>query len=303
MKKWKIVFFLPFIISVVLLIWVSLAFHELVINGTIAIILLLFLLSGYLLSKGNLLGIILGFLPAIFATILGLQDTGQWINEITFAIPVYIFYIICYIVMATNMLIKDIQINKKTESAKSEIKKRKLESRDIFAIIVLCFIIYIAWCCFGFTKNSNIDYYNKFANEIKLMPETTEIGNYTNVDVSYYHKRLIFYGYDVYTLVATYDNKTYLEQKQIAKDRYIFEQEAIVDDYGSQELAFTIDGFNFNVISFEHYDLYYPQELVFVGSSDERCEIAYVYFYDNDLDYISEPLSEFLIETCKWKTR
>jgi len=38
-----------------------------------------------------------------------------------------------------------------------------------------------------------------------------------------------------------------------------------------------------------------------IGTLDDKCEIAYVFFYSFDLDYISKPLNKFLIEDCRWR--
>ena len=55
------------------------------------------------------------------------------------------------------------------------------------------------------------------------------------------------------------------------------------------------------MLSLEAYDLYYPKELVFVGVSQSRNEIAFIYFYDFDLDYIDRSFADFLIEDCGWE--
>lgn len=98
MKKLKISI-LWFVISLVLVISLSIFIFDLTISDVIAISILLFLIAGVILSKGYLIGNLIGIIPAIVYTYLGLQENGQWINEITFAIPIYLFYTICFIAM------------------------------------------------------------------------------------------------------------------------------------------------------------------------------------------------------------
>ena len=111
MKKIKIIYFLPFIISILLILVLSLLIFDLIISDIIVIFIILFGISGIMLNKNWIVGNIVGIIPAIICTYLGLQENGQWINEIIFAIPIYIYYIICTIVM----------VNNKTRAAKKKI--------------------------------------------------------------------------------------------------------------------------------------------------------------------------------------
>ena len=65
-------------------------------------------------------------------------------------------------------------------------------------------------------------------------------------------------------------------------------------------LHFQYDSFAFNVLDVNKYDLTYPKKLVFVGFSDKKQEIAYVYYYNFDLDFIDTSFGEFLKEECGW---
>ena len=67
-----------------------------------------------------------------------------------------------------------------------------------------------------------------------------------------------------------------------------------------KEPHFQYDGFEFNVLDVNEYDLMYPKKLVFVGCSDEKQEISYVYYYNFDLDVINTSFGEFLKEECGW---
>lgn len=297
MKKIKIIFFIPFIISILLVLIASIVCHELVFNGIIFIILISFLLSGMLLSKDCLLGIIIGFIPAIITTFLGLRDRGQWINEMIFAIPIYLFYIACYITLCVVNIIKHRKVVPKT----IEEKKSKMVADIIISIVIIAVIIAVIWWAFGYTNSSNIAHYNNFAEEFKYIPETTEIGNYKNIEVNHYQKRMLFSKFDVYTLTAQYVDDMYLKENKSINERYIFEQDIIRDDTANVQPLFQVEDFSFRMLSFEHYNLCYPKEIVFIGTSDKTKEITFICFNDKSLDFIDMPLSKFLIEICGWK--
>lgn len=293
MKKLGLLFFTPFILSTLLILMLSILTFELIISDIIIISIILFLISGFMLVNGCLLGNAIGIIPAIMWTHLGMKDAGQWINEITLAIPVYIFYICCTVTSFVKLIL-DTRKNKNFNTKSSNIK---MLFDCIFSIINLVLIIYAVWLCFGFIDDSSSESYNKFAGEIKIMPETTEVDKYTDLVTKHYQKRTLHNKYDVYTLTVSYDKETYLKQKEITKSSYIFQQEK----YNDTQYQFTALNFVFNLLSFKHYKLSYPQKIMFVGTSDKDCAITYIYFSGNEFNYINQPLSEFLINTCKWQ--
>ena len=59
---------------------------------------------------------------------------------------------------------------------------------------------------------------------------------------------------------------------------------------------FELDGFRFRSVAGENY----PHEMLFVGTSDETGEIAYIYFYDSDLDSVSRGAAALLREYTGW---
>ena len=50
----------------------------------------------------------------------------------------------------------------------------------------------------------------------------------------------------------------------------------------------------------ERYGYSYPKKMGFVGTNDQTCEIVYLSFADDDLDYI-ESLSDFISNSCGFK--
>jgi len=99
MKKVNLIFFIPFIFSIIAITILSLITNELIISGVIIINTLLFFISALILNKGYLFGNLIGIIPAIICSYLGMQERGQIVSEIVFAIPIYVFYIICFLYM------------------------------------------------------------------------------------------------------------------------------------------------------------------------------------------------------------
>lgn len=92
----KVVYYIPSIIFTVF-------YGLLVISGigigaispVVAVWLVLFLISGILLSKNMFWGSLLGALPAIHLIYMGTQETGQTMSETPIGIIILIFYTIC----------------------------------------------------------------------------------------------------------------------------------------------------------------------------------------------------------------
>lgn len=192
------------------------------------------------------------------------------------------------------------------------------------AVIGLCTIV----CLLGFfvygvfflpvTKETNdISYYQALSGEIEGecalkilgrgyvycpydLPTMSEMGNYQNYRFNYTTKQegIIFNG-DAYILIFNYGEIEYLSAKERLQQRYIIKTDGIEGE-GETTLPpqFQMDGFSFQAID----GGYYPKEMLFIGTSDNSREIALIYYYDQDLDYISPSLEVFFNEESGWKS-
>lgn len=96
MRLKKIIFYIPLIILLAICGLVVMLIRDIkIISPTFLMWLVLFLMSGILLSRGVFWGSVFGMLSAIHIIYMGTQYTGQAINEIPIGIIVLIFYIIC----------------------------------------------------------------------------------------------------------------------------------------------------------------------------------------------------------------
>ena len=138
------------------------------------------------------------------------------------------------------------------------------------------------------------------------MPEIDEMGEYEELE--YYHFAQIYtllFMSDVHTVVCQYSEEEYEAQKSYIEENYVFITEDYLDqsrDDGDYYLSPTaeVDGFTFRYLDESSYGFYHPKYIVLIGMNDETREIAYIDFYDIDLDYLS-PLDEFILDECGWE--
>ena len=186
------------------------------------------------------------------------------------------------------------------KKTKKEIRKAK---RNIISVFLLIFVIcplVVLWILFGNSVSYNIEKYNEVIESVDVLPELDELGNYDDLYFKYFHDRMLFWSSDAYTLKVSYDTQNYNKEKDILSQKFVYQIDNLKYLDNEKEPQFQYDGFKFNVLDLNEYDLMYPKKLVFVGFSDEKQEIAYVYYYNFDLDVINTSFSEFLKEECGW---
>ncbi len=136
-----------------------------------------------------------------------------------------------------------------------------------------------------------------------ILPMIEDLGSYTDIEFRHYQKNMFIFSSDAYTLKVTYDAENYQNEKENFSKKYVYEKDKL-SDYGgyNKDPDFEMDTYSFKMLSYDNYKLQaYPHEMVFVGVSDERQEIAVVYYSDSDLDIIDSSFPEFLISECGWK--
>ncbi len=184
------------------------------------------------------------------------------------------------------------------------------DKRRSFKFIVLAMVLLVFTIIFCATvlieKHEQI---RKFENEEvglhytetiqTAMPSLSAISQPINIEYyNYFSSQLGIFTCEADFLICKYDEKEYLEQKELLSKKYIFQSDSITTyDY---ETTVELDGYCFRLLSIDEYEMNYPKSIVFIGTSDIENEIVYMYFCDDDLDYI-ESLSDFINEDCGWK--
>ena len=153
------------------------------------------------------------------------------------------------------------------------------------------------WLFFGSLTITDITDYEKLSAQKTPMPAIAEFNNCVSMQYSHRKKNLIIFTYDSYALTAKYAD-SYVAEKRALDEKYVFQTESISDEgHGSIEPDFSVGTFSFRTLSVSEYDdgeIEYPKKLMFIGTSDETKEIVYLYYVDDDLDYIGTGLSEFV---------
>ena len=157
-------------------------------------------------------------------------------------------------------------------------------------VIILVLIITITLCSCVKTDNNVENYADDIENfQANLfMPNLENIGEYKEVEYFKRKDETIFPEYSM-QLVVKYDEETFLAEKQRLETAYIYLGEPQKPDWDDTVYTIPIEdfscaGFNFKIAKFE--DTVYPKNFGMVGVSDENFEIAYLWIYAPDLDYI-----------------
>ncbi|HCW52748.1 MAG TPA: hypothetical protein DG753_03195 [Clostridium sp.] len=144
----------------------------------------------------------------------------------------------------------------------------------------------------------------KFMPDLDMLP--IDYGTY----YKYNHIYRIIFETDTLTLVVNYSEETYTKEKERLLKEYKYLDHKVISDLDSEkyyipEYEFKVSTYDFKVADqSETYKDQYPKSFGMIGFSDENKSIAYLYFYDTDLDYISRdnesPMSDFVKKYFKY---
>ncbi|MGM9972981.1 MAG: hypothetical protein ACI33K_02925 [Clostridiaceae bacterium] len=182
-------------------------------------------------------------------------------------------------------------------------------------LLILCIFLIL-----GFTgcskSNTDIKQYLNSGNIIdkpakEFMPSIENLPKYKAISYNFNSNSKIFLKSEAITLVVQYDGETYEKEKERLTKAYKFLEEKAASDpeeirYYVPEHEFSISNFDFKVADNNHnYKADYPKSFGMVGTSDMKRSIAYLYFYDSDLDSIEddteEPMASFVKEYFKYE--
>ena len=120
-----------------------------------------------------------------------------------------------------------------------------------------------------------------------------KFGKYESIESYKYHSMAIF-SQEAYTTIANYNEGNFDTEKSKIENSYKFYNTPIESE--EAEPIFSYEGFDFRV---EISD-WYPKEMNLVGINEATNEIAFITFYDFDLDTIDD-YEEFLDYYCGWR--
>lgn len=129
------------------------------------------------------------------------------------------------------------------------------------------------------------------------LPQMDELMPYASYRFDHTVKEYSMFCAYSYSLIVKYEVQDYAEKKAWLRNMYPTQEGEIPGDEISLEAEFELDGFSFRLID----GGYCPKSMMFTGVCDAKQEIAIIYFYDGDLDYISPSMPEFLTQDTGWK--
>lgn len=167
--------------------------------------------------------------------------------------------------------------------------------KKFFSIV----LIILSFCFIGCTKsNSDINQYLNSGEVIdnfakSFMPKIEELPESETIEYRYTNNSIIIFQSDSIALVVSYDDSTYEKEKEKLKEQYIYLDKPVydynIDSFLIPENEFKVNSYTFKVASGnESYTAEFPKSFGMIGTSDDKKSIAYLYFYDSDLDYISK---------------
>lgn len=181
-------------------------------------------------------------------------------------------------------------------------------------VMVIIFIFFITGC--SNSSSSIQNYLNSGgaidSNSKDIMPKLEDLPEYENIEYKYTNKSILFFESHSVALIVEYNDNTFESEKKKLDEQYTFLNEKIKSDFDKNkyyipEYEFSIESYTFRVIDKNNTsNTKFPKSFGMVGISEEKKRIAYLYFYDEDLDYIGEeneenPMANFLKEYFKYK--
>ena len=136
------------------------------------------------------------------------------------------------------------------------------------------------------------EYYNK-NDSLNDDFDFEKFGKYESIESYKYHSMAIF-SQEAYTTIVKYDKDNFESKKSNIESNHQFYSVPVDDE--EAEPVFLYEGFSFRV---EISD-WYPKEMNLVGINEATNEIAFITFYDYDLDTIDD-YKEFLDYYCGWR--
>lgn len=162
------------------------------------------------------------------------------------------------------------------------------------------------------TIKSNMDSYDDYVatvpNAKAFMPSLDSLGDYIQSAVNLQSRDMLIYKSDSIILFVLYTKEDYDEKKEELQKSHSFLSEAVYDKNGKTriipEVSAFVNGYTIKVADNRKTDKNYsfPKSFGMVGYNDDINAIAYMYFSDDELDYIKS-LPKFITEYFVFEAR
>lgn len=140
--------------------------------------------------------------------------------------------------------------------------------------------------------DTNWNNYDMYRTELhyaeEFLPCQNEFSNTKAVHFSYQKNFMLMFISKTVAVTVQYTPEEYLGAKESITQRYEFLDAPMLqrgDNNYILDNAFTYKGYDFRVVSYGYGGCKY---FGMVGTNDDTCSIAYLYYSDTDLDYIAQ---------------
>lgn len=177
-----------------------------------------------------------------------------------------------------------------------------------FAFLLIAIIVFTIVKTSSDAKSTDIQNYlvtdsNLYEEARYMMPTLENLPKYKDIDYKYTKKRIFIFESHSVVLSIQYDDETYKSEKEKLEETYEFLNKENIGfkQKGSPvppHYEFSINTFTFRIVNEvkgnNGYSMAYPKSFGMIGTSDEKKRIAYLYFYDTDLDVGEANMEQFI---------
>ena len=128
------------------------------------------------------------------------------------------------------------------------------------------------------------------------MPKLSALEPCEEMNFLYQARRVIVFQSHSYILHLSYDAAGYEAQMAAFEEAYDWRTELITGETEGVSPGFELDGYQFQCVQ----GGYYPKEMLCIGTREEEHEIVILYFFDQDLDFVSPDMAAFLRDETCW---
>lgn len=135
-----------------------------------------------------------------------------------------------------------------------------------------------------------------------LMPALDDLGDTEQMEFYQYRESASIFYNQADVLICTYSGQEYNEQVAALEQNYVFQAEPMEAGDRICDPTGTIGGYSFRFLAVDgtyEEQIYYPKQVVLIGTNDKTSEIVYIAFDDMDLDYLTT-VENFVNDYCGW---
>ena len=146
--------------------------------------------------------------------------------------------------------------------------------------------------------------YTEMQKKNSFMPPLSDVGAPEETAYyDYFSQQMGFFTCDAEILICRYGEDAYQQEKARVETAYTFQTQPMEACGYTCDPTATLDGYTFQILADTEgapWNESYPKIVNLIATNDATHEIVYLYFCDDDLDYI-EDMAEFIRNDCGWK--